>query len=143
VNELEKDNPIDFIVCGGGNEGHELRKEVNFSDTLFLDGELVRIPGNRKGLDWSLINAHGWFSYNLKVRPNVENIIKIVVGGKTDKVNFKVTIADKEYFINQDNKGKNVIILKYKTRQDENSVRIQIDKISGHTPCIYTIETLQ
>ncbi|MBE5750323.1 MAG: hypothetical protein E7346_05600 [Clostridiales bacterium] len=143
VNGLEKDNPIDFIVCGGGNEGHELKKEVNFSDTLFLDGELVRIPGNKKGLDWSLINAHGWFSYSLKVKPNAKNIIKLVVGGKTDKVNFKVTIADKEYFINQDNKGKNVIILKYKTRQDENSVRIQIDKISGHTPCIYTIETLQ
>ena len=141
--ELEKNNPIDFVVCGGGCESHELKKEVNFSDTLFIDGELVRIPGNRKGLDWSLINAHGWFSYSLKVKPNAKNIIKLVVGGKTDKVNFQVTVAESEYLINQDNKGKNIVELVYNSRINEDKVRIQIDKISGHTPCVYTIETLQ
>lgn len=140
--QLDSKNLTDYVVCGGGNEGHGIKKEVNFSDVLFVDNELVRIPGNRKGLDWSLINAHGWFSYQLKIKQNAENTIRLVVGGKTDTVNFKATIGQKEYLINQKNNGKNVIELKYVASKGEEKTRVQIDKISGHTPCVYTIEVL-
>ena len=140
--ELLKNKPTDFVVCGGGYESHKLKKEVNFSDTLLIDDELVRIPGNRNGLEWSLINAHGWFSYEMKIKENTENTVRVVVGGKTDRINFKVTIGEKEYVINQPNEGKNIVELKYTASTGENKARVQIDKISGHTPCVYSIEVL-
>ena len=41
-------------------EEHRLQKEVNFSECS--------------------VNAHGWFSYLIKVKPHVENVIKILLG---------------------------------------------------------------
>ena len=107
-----------------------------------IDDELVRIPGNRNGLEWSLINAHGWFTYEMKLKENAENTARITVGGKTDKINFKVTIGKVEYVIDEPNKGKNLVELKYTASVGENRTRVQIDKISGHTPCVYTIEII-
>ena len=80
---------IDFVVCGGAMEGHELQKEVNFSDSLFYDNSLCRITGNRKGLKWSSINAHGWFSYNLKVATGEENIIRVCAGAASGNLTMK------------------------------------------------------
>ena len=140
--ELERSNLIDYVVCGGGVEGHKLQKEVNFSDTVFVGDELVRIPGNRNGLKWSFINAHGWFSYELKVKPKAKNLVKVVVGGKTDRINFKLIIGKDEHVIDMPNNGKTTIEKEYNAC-DEQSIRIKVDKISGHTPCVYIIETLQ
>ncbi len=140
VIEIEKGNPIDYVICGGGNESHTLRKETNFSDTLNIDGEFVRIPGNMQGMAWSFITAHGFFSYDLDVKKNAKNTVKLVVGGNSNKLNFKLTIGDKEYIIDQENQGKNVIEKEFISNGEE-KVRVRIDKISGHVPCVYTIET--
>ena len=142
VKEIESRSPVDYVVCGGGFEGHGLKKECNFSDTVILNGEFARIPGNRQGLDWSLINAHGWFSFKMKVKENAENTVRVVVGGKTDRVNFKLTVGEKEFVIDRENTGKNIVEVKYFATENEKCARVQVDKISGHTPCVYTIEIL-
>ena len=97
----------DFVVCGGFAESHELKKEVNFSDTIFVGDEVCRIPGN-KSSKWSLINAHGWFSYNVKVNPKKDTLVSFVLGSLTDTLNIQIAIGDKTYSINQTIDGKKV-----------------------------------
>lgn len=142
VAALKEEELTDYIVCGGSNEGHRLQKEVNFSDTLLIDGELVRIPGNRKGLEWSMISAHGWFSYELKIRPNQENTIKILVGSNTDQLAMKVIIGENEKSIKEQIIGKKELTFHYLAKEAEETVRIRIEKISANMPCIYTIKSM-
>lgn len=91
--DLKKENLTDFIVCGGGNEGHKIQKEVNFSDTYIFEDGVCRIPGTNRGKAWSTLNAHGWFSYEIKVKKNAENIIEIVAKGTNGQLNMIVEIG--------------------------------------------------
>ncbi len=141
VQELEAEQLTDFIVCGGGSEGHELKKEVNFSDTVMLDGELARIAGNKAGMKWSTIAAHGWFSYELKIKENQNNTIFMTAGSATDTLKLKVTIGDCEYLIDQPNGGKNDLVFDYQAKAGETSVTVKIDKISANVPLVYLIKT--
>ncbi len=142
VKKLKTEELTDYVVCGGGNEGHKLQKEVNFSDTLLIDGELVRIPGNRKGLEWSMISAHGWFSYELKIKPNQENVIKILAGSNTDRLDMKVIIGEQEKSVKEQIIGKKELAFHYSARDTQETVRIRIEKISGNMPYVYTIKAL-
>ena len=139
-NELVKENLTDFIICGGATEGHKLKKEVNFSDTIFVDEELVRICGNRNGLAWSLINAHGWFSYEINVKENAENVIEIVCGTSGETLDLKITIGDKEVIFGEKIEGKKLITIPYAAKAGENTVTIRFDRLSGSTPYAYTIK---
>ncbi len=127
---------IDYVICGGGFEGHKLQKEVNFSDTLIHNGKLCRMPGSNRGASWSRVNAHGWFSYEIKVKPNAENVIEIQTGGLTDKVEFKVTIEDKAYAFDG---GEGRYTILYSENEGKERVRIRFDRVSGYTPLIYTV----
>ena len=129
----------DYVLAGGGTEGHGLKKEVNFSDTLIRDGELCRIPGNLRGAEWSLINAHGWFSYEVKVRPGRENKITVKFGSFTKQLDVKVTIGEVSEEISEPIEGKRELTFSYKAGK-ERSVRIRFDKISGNTPCVYAVK---
>lgn len=137
---LDKDY-TDFIVCGGGAESHKLQKEVNFSDTMIIDGEICRIPGNRRGASWSQINAHGWFSYELCVKPNQTNEIVIEAGSLTGSVDFKLTENNVEHIVCEKVGEKEKKIFKFNVNETcgENSLRIRIDRTSGNTPLIYSI----
>ena len=140
ANTLGKDESVlDYIVCGGAMEGHKLMKEVNFSDTLVRDGLPYRIGGNRMGMKWSRITAHGWFSYEVKVKPNAENVIKIKMGSNDDQLVAKVTINDEETVISQPISGVEEFTLKYQEREGKTTARIRFDKISAHVPCVFTI----
>lgn len=135
---IEKEKPYDFVVCGGGNEHHKIKKEVNFSDTLILDGKLARVPGStRKG--WSSVNAHGWFSYEIAVKPNSENVIQVQMGSETKKLDVKVTVNDQETIIKKDIDGVETVTLKF-TAGAENNVRVRFDRLTSYTPCIFTIK---
>ena len=138
--KLNAENLVDYVICGGACEGHKLQKEVNFSDTLIRNGELCRIPGNRKGLEWSTITAHGWFSYELRLTEGRENNIIIEADSNTDVFCAKIIIGENEYTVNEKCKGKCKISFVYKAKQCENSVRIRIEKISTSVPCIYTVK---
>lgn len=138
--ELDGEELFDYVLCGGALEGHRLQKEVNFSDTLIVDGELCRIPGNSKGLKWSTIKAHGWFSYEIKVRPEKENSIILTLGSYTDEINLKVTVGKETFEIHEKSRDKKVITIPYKASGDEDRVRIRFDRISGTTPLVYSIK---
>ena len=71
IQAWKKEKLTDFIVCGSGNEGHKLQKEVNFSDTYIFEDGVCRIPGTNRGKAWSMVNAHVWFSYEIKVKQTV------------------------------------------------------------------------
>lgn len=137
---LENDDAIlDFVLCGSAMEGHKIQKEVNFSDTLMRDGESFRIPGNMRGMQWSRITAHGWFSYEVKVTPNADNRIRLVIEGTNDQIDAKVTIGAQEYILSEAAKGKKEIELIYTEAAGCDTARIRIDKITGNVPCVFQI----
>ena len=137
---LDKKELLDYVICGGAMEGHGLQKEVNFSDTLVRDGALCRIPGNKRGMEWSSINAHGWFSYEVKVKPLAQNEIHIVMGSIGEMLEVRVTIGEKEYEIREKVCGRKELIFPYTAGEGCNGVRIRFDKISGYTPCVFAIK---
>ena len=128
---------VDYILCGSGFEGHKLMKEVNFSDTLLLDGKQCRIPGNRAGMKWSQINAHGWFSYEVKTVNGKENKIALTFASATPTLNVQITIGDKVYNVREDIAGKKEYVFTHQA--DSDAVRIRIDKTDANTPLLYTV----
>ena len=142
--ELEGQGLYDYVLTGGASEGHALMKEVNFSDTLVHDGVLCRIPGHmrREGNSIkSMINAHGWFSYEIKVRPGEENEIVITAGGYDDRVDMRVTVGETVYDFNGDGSF-NDYRISYRAKGDECAVRIRIDRISPDAPIVKSIKVI-
>ena len=137
--ELANGGLTDYVICGGACEGHRLQKEVNFSDTLIRGGELCRIPGNRKGLEWSTINAHGWFSYEMNITPESDNLITVEAGSNTDTLCMKVIIGNDEHTVNMDGGDKRRIEFIYRAKPNEKKARIRFEKISANVPCVYTV----
>ena len=135
-------NVIDYIVCGGGTEGHRLMKEVNFSDTFLKDDSIYRIPGTGRGAAWSTVNTHGWFSYEIKVKPGCENKIILEIGPHLCKdTDIIVTIDGKEYkFMEKTNGRRKAVTLSYKGEKDR--VRIRFDRFTGNTPCVHSISVI-
>ena len=129
---------LDYVICGGAMEGHKLKKEVNFSDTLIKNGRLCRIPGNQKGMEWSSINAHGWFSYELCILPECRNEIVFSMGNADGILEAKITIGTQEFRIQEKTREARITIPYFSGK--EKVVRVRVDKISRYTPCIYTIE---
>ncbi len=128
---------VDYILCGSAYEGHKLMKEVNFSDTLLLDGEQCRIPGNRAGMKWSQINAHGWFSYEVKTVKGKENKIALTFASATPTLNVQITVGDKTYNVREDIAGKKELVFTHQA--DCDAVRIRIDKTDANTPLLYSV----
>lgn len=142
--ELEGQGLYDYVLTGGATESHALMKEVNFSDTLVHGGVLCRIPGHmrREGNTIkSMINAHGWFSYEIKVRPGEENEIVITAGGYDDKVDMRVTVGETVYDFSGDGSF-NDYSISYRAKGDECAVRIRIDRISPDAPLVKSIKVL-
>lgn len=135
---LCQENLTDYIVCGGGNEGHNLQKEVNFSDTYILEDGVCRIPGTNRGKDWSTVNAHGWFSYLLKTKPNEENEITVVAKGSNGNLEMSVDIEGEKTVYCKRTDIKEEIKIKYFAKNT--TARIRIDRISSYTPFIYEIK---
>lgn len=140
LSNMEKEELWDYIVCGGAMEGHRLQKEVNFSDTLIHNNALCRIPGNMRGMEWSSINAHGWFSYEVLVKPKAENKIKLIMSGSNGPLNICVTIEGIKYCIQSDNPDRCEYEICYYETEGKDTVRIRFDKISKYTPCVFAIK---
>jgi hypothetical protein len=135
--KLEDENLYDYVIPGGASEGHALKKEVNFSATAIKDGELHRIPGSPlKG--WSIVNAHGWFSYEVAVRPNAENTIINDIGSPADTLDAKITIGDASEELHKAG-NRHTLTYTYKAG-DEGAVRVRFDRISANAPEIYTVK---
>jgi len=107
-----------------------------------INDSLFRIPGSIRGMNWCSINAHGWFSYIIKVMPKEKNTIKILVGNPDGKIDVKITVGTQDFEFHEKVKGKKELEITYVPEKDEDSVKIRFDKISPNTPCIYTIKVL-
>ncbi|MBQ3046561.1 MAG: hypothetical protein IJD54_00785 [Clostridia bacterium] len=138
--KLKKENLVDYVICGGANESHRLQKEVNFSDSMIINGELCRICGNRKGMKWSTINAHGWFSYELKLKENTDNVIEVLASTSGESLDLKITVGENVTEIKQKIDGKMMLSFPVKAEKGQDKIRIRFDRISGNTPCVYTIK---
>ena len=112
---------------------------MNFSDTLVREGALCRIPGNRRGMQWSSINAHGWFSYEIEIIPHAENQISIWMEGADGTLDVSVTMKDRVERITQTGEGIREYRFVYQEMDGEAVIRVRFDKVSGHTPCIFAI----
>ena len=135
--KLEAEDLTDFIVCGGGMEGHRLQKEVNFSDTYVEEDTIFRIPGTYRGAGFSTVNTHGWFSYEIKVKPNTENKIKVALSSMGDSIDIKVNIDGTEYTVNEKADGMKEFEFTY--TGDKDAIRIRFDRFTGNTPCVHWI----
>lgn len=133
-------NLTDYIICGGALESHGLKKEVNFSDTLIFNNELCRIPGNINGLKWSGINAHGWFSYQVKCKPNSENTIRVLCDSVNGKLDAQITIDGVSKEIREEISGKKWFAFKHVEKDGKDKIEIRIDKVSPNVPLIMKIE---
>ena len=142
ITALEQDKTLtDFVVCGGGFEGHKLKKEVNFSDTYIFEDGLCRIPGTNRGKKFSTVNAHGWFSYEMKVKPNAENTVAVTVKGSDGHIDFSVTVGEQLFEVRETAEDKKTFTFSVNAG-DADTVRVRIDRISGNTPYIYEIKTM-
>lgn len=136
---LKSEKLHDYIICGGATEGHHLKKEVNFSDTYLRDNGICRIPGTNRGKSFSAVNAHGWFSYELSVKPNSENTLIISAEGEDGEVDFKLTLGDDSAEIREKCEGRNEFEFTFTETEGKDRLPIRIDRISVHTPYIYEI----
>ncbi len=138
---MQKKGYTDFILCGGAMESHKLQKEVNFSDTMLVENGLCRIPGNRRGAQWSQINGHGWFSYEVALKEGQENVFLMEMGSLTEQLDVKITIGERVYEVREKapEGGKKSFAFVYAAKEGEDKARIRIDRISPYTPLVYTI----
>lgn len=138
--EIEKDSGIvDCILCGSAMEGHRLQKEVNFSDTLLQDGTLCRIPGNRRGLEWSSITAHGWFSYEIRVKPLCENAVIVRMAGTGGKLDVSVTVGTQCHIVSEEFSGCKDFTFLFRETEGNHTARIRFDKRSAAMPRILRV----
>ena len=135
---LKGTGAIDFVVCGGGYEGHRLQKEVNFSDTAVTSRGVCRIAGTLRGTDFSRINTHGWFGYFLKVKPNAENTIKLRLGSIHAKTDMRISLAGKEIVIGEE-RDYLELTLPFTETEGKDEVYIRFDRLTGYTPCVYSV----
>ena len=105
---------------------------------MLINDELCRFPGN-KSSTWSQINAHGWFSYELKVKKNSTNRISFSLGSATENLNIQITIGESVYFIKENLSGKKDYVFEYEAT-NEDTVRIRIDRVDENTPFIFNIK---
>ena len=134
---------LDFVVCGGINERHGLRKEINFSSSHVKDDGVCRLAGSSRGKKWSVVKAHGWFSYNLKVRPLEENTIIVTAKGwDSDMVDLSVTVGEEKTVFSQRSEEKVALTVKYRETLGNDTVTVRIDRTTENMPIVYTIEVL-
>ena len=138
--ELKSEGLVDFIIPGSGNEGHKLFKEVNFSDTFLLEDGVCRIAGTYRGKAFSTVNAHGWFRYEIAVKPNAENEILITAKGSEPSIDFSIDIAGEKTVIREAADGKKEISVKFTEKEGRDKVQLRLDRISASTPFFYMIK---
>ena len=102
-----------------------------------INGEICRIPGSRR-TDWALINAHGWFSYELKVKKNQNNKLIFTIGSSTDNLAVQITIGDEVHVIKKAIDGVADYEFDYFAKDD--AVRIRVDRLDANSPYVYAIK---
>ena len=140
IKRLEKQGLTDYVVCGGFNERHSMKKEINFSSSHAFPDGMCRLAGSARGKAWSVIKAHGWFSYEVAVKPNEENTIIISAKGwDSDKVELSVTVGGEKNVFRTVSDKKTDFVIKYNEASGSDKVTVRIDRITENMPVVYTI----
>lgn len=137
--ELMKQNPVDFVVSGGFDEGHNGKREPNFSGALTLDDGNCRTAGSERGAFWSVLKAHGWFSYDMKVKPNEENTV--IIRGKGHTGTFSIDVAIDGDMTRHSVTGDGILEISrtFTPNKDVDTVTIRIDRNSESLPFVYSV----
>ncbi len=139
---LKEGNPVDFIVAGGCNEGHNRQSEPNFSGALTLEDGNCRTAGSERGAFWSVLKAHGWFSYDMKVRPNQENTV--VIRGKGHTGTFSIDITIDGVMTRHSVTGDGILEVSrtFTPLKDATEVTVRVDRNSDSLPFVYTLKMI-
>ena len=141
IERLERKGLTDYVVAGGFNERHNMKKEINFSSSHTFDDGICRLAGSSRGKKWSVVKAHGWFSYDLKVKPNAENTITVTAKGwDSDHVDLSVTVGDEKTVFRKIADGKVECAVKYNETKGDDKVTVRFDRITEFAPVVYTVE---
>lgn len=135
---LRAENPTDYVICGGFSEEHSLKTEPNFSGALTLVDGCCRTAGSERGSMWSVVKAHGWFSYDMKVNPGVENTLTVTGKGQDGTLSIDVAIDGGEvskYAVS----GEGMLKIEHKFTPATDKVTVRIDRNSASLPFIYTM----
>ena len=135
------ENLTDFVICGGGYEGHKIMKEVNFSDTYLMPNGVCRIPGTYRGKAFSTVNAHGWFSYEVRVKPHEVNTIIVSAAGTNGHIDFDLTLGDVRHAVRATAQGRQEFSFSFEAG-DQNTLRVRFDRATGYTPFVYEVKVL-
>lgn len=135
------DTPYDYVLCGAGSEGHAIKKEVNYSDTLVKDGEVCRIPGHNPERDWGRVNTHGWFSYELRVKPGEPIDLLLRAGSYTDTLALRLTVDGEERELRVPAPAGRLCdyVFRFANPGTRDRVRVRIDRVSADTPFVSRI----
>lgn len=136
---LAKENPVDFVVAGGFSEEHNKKSEPNFSGALTLDDGNCRTAGSERGAFWSVLKAHGWFSYDMKVKPNEENTIVVRGKGHTGTFSIDITIDGNMTRHSVTGDGILEISRSFMPGKDAQTVTVKIERNSDSLPFVYSL----
>ncbi len=137
--ELRAMNPVDYVIPGGFSEEHNCNHEPNFSGALTMTDGPCRTAGSERGSMWSTVKAHGWFSYEMKVRPGVENTIVIEGKGQDGNLSIDLTIDGEMTRHSASGEGLVKIAHSFTAKPGVDKVTVRIDRNSSSLPFIYSI----
>ncbi len=141
VKRLEKEELVDYVVCGSINERHSLKKEINFSSSHRRDDGVCRLAGSARGKAWSVVKAHGWFSYDVKVKPNAENVITVSARGfDSEHIDFSVTVGNQKTVFRKEGCERCDFVVPFTETEGCDKVTVRFDRITEYAPCIYTLK---
>ena len=141
MKRLREKGLVDYVVAGGLNERHGMRKEINFSSSHAFDDGICRLAGSSRGKAWSVVKAHGWFSYDVRVKPNAENTITVTAKGwDSDNIHLSVTVGDEKTVIRAVSDKKKEFDIKYIEKNGCDKVTVRFDRITEFAPVVYTVE---
>ena len=141
MKRLREKGLVDYVVAGGLNERHSMRKEINFSSSHAFDDGICRLAGSSRGKAWSVVKAHGWFSYDVRVKPNAENTITVTAKGwDSDNIHLSVTVGDEKTVLRAVSDKKKEFDIKYIEKNGCDKVTVRFDRITEFAPVVYTVE---
>ncbi len=142
LEELRAQDLCDFVVAGGFSEEHNIKNEPNFSSAVCLPEGICRSAGSTMGKKWSVLKAHGWVSYDMKVRPGVENTLVISGKGQDGPFSFNLDVDGQTSRVLLEGEGFLEHVYKFTPGAEAKQVTVRIDRNSDVMPYIHTLKML-
>ena len=104
-----------------------------------MEDGACRTAGSERGSMWSVVKAHGWFSYEMKVNPGVENTI--TVEGKGENGTLSVDLDIDGDMTRHSVSGEGILSFSrtFTPKEGVDKVVVRIDRNSASLPFIYSI----